>query len=148
MIKEVVDWPSYVKYLEDLRAQIKNGPFPQVVIGLTRGGLIPAVYLSHAFNLPMFPFDPHLLHRSGEPRESISLPITPGITKHVLIVDDISDSGATLQKCSTFFDSRGFSIHTASVFINKATTICVPTFSVKDSEKKWVVFPYETNTEC
>jgi len=142
MDKINVSWEEYLEHLKQMFQYAKTIQF-NVVIGLVRGGLIPGVYLSHELDVPMISFDPHLLHSNGDPREPINLPISPSIIKTVLIVDDISDTGKTLTKCTKFFDNRGFKVFTMSVFINETTTTFIPNYAVKDSEKKWVVFPYE-----
>jgi len=91
----------------------------------------------------MLPFNPHLLHSNGDERGNVKLPISPVVCKRVLIVDDISDTGKTFNKCVKFFEKRGFSIVTTSVYINKQTTIFTPTYTVYNSQKRWIVFPYE-----
>jgi len=141
-----ITWDKYLDVLTVLTNIIQNNiSIPiDVIVGLTRGGLIPAVYLSHRLEeMPVMPFDPHLLHSSGDPRELINLAITPGITRTILIIDDISDTGKTFDKCVKFFKNRGFNCVTAAVYINKSTTTFVPDFWVKDSERNWIVFPYE-----
>ena len=143
MDKIHVAWDEYLGYLDEISQSIQQYTKVDVIVGLVRGGLIPSVYLSHSLGVPMITFDPHLLHSNGDPREPIFLPISPSITKVILILDDISDTGKTLSKCQKFFDNRGFKIFTASVFINQTTTIHESDHYVKDSEKKWVVFPYE-----
>jgi len=142
-IKTQMAWSKYIKAVNVIAEHFKNTRF-DVIVGLTRGGLIPAVLLSHAMNTPMLPFNPHLLHSNGDERGSkIKLPISPVVTRKILIVDDISDTGKTFDKCAKFFENRGFNVNTTAVYINKQTTIFTPTFTVYDSHKRWVVFPYE-----
>jgi len=140
-----VSWEAYVSAVEKLCDSILNTGINNfsVIIGLTRGGLIPAVRLSHRVGLPMFAFDPHVLHSDGTARQEVHLPIDPAVTRRIMIVDDISDSGKTLDKVAKFFAARGFFVETAAVYINKKTTIHVPPYYVVDSKKKWIKFPYE-----
>jgi xanthine phosphoribosyltransferase len=88
---------------------------PDYVVGLTRGGLIPAVLLSHYFNVPMHTLKVTL--RDGdesdcesnlwlaedafgyvpeEDREIYKSRWDPSLRKNILVVDDINDSGATI----------------------------------------------------
>ena len=144
MKKIKMAWPKYNKAINKIAEYFKDDKF-DVIIGLTRGGLVPAVHLSHKLNIPILPFNPHLLHANGEEREKIELPISSGITRRILVIDEISDTGKTLSKCTKFFGKKGYIITTAVVYTNKQTTIFKPDFSVLDSQKKWVVFPWECN---
>lgn len=142
MTKTHVTWKKYIDSIKKVAEYFQNQRF-DVIIGLTRGGLIPAVLLSHELNIPMMPFNPHVLHTNGEPRENIELCISPSVIREILIIDDISDTGKTFKKTAEFFTKKGFNVTTASVYINKTTTVFKPNFALYDSHKKWVVFPYE-----
>ena len=142
MAKIKIAWPKYIKAIDKIAEHFKDEKF-DVIVGLTRGGLIPAVRLSHIMDTPMLPFNPHLLHSNGDERGKVKLPISPVVVRRILIVDDISDSGKTFNKCMKFFEKRGFNVSTVAVYINKKTTIFTPTYYVYDSQKRWVVFPYE-----
>ena len=88
---------------------------PDYVVGLTRGGLIPAVLLSHYFDVPMHTLKVTL--RDGdeadcesnlwmaeeafgcvpaELQETYKSRWDPALRKNILVVDDINDSGATI----------------------------------------------------
>lgn len=73
---------------------------PDYVIGLTRGGLLPAVMISHYFNIPCETLKVSL--RDGGQCESNLWMAEDALgcyadPKKILIVDDINDSGATLN---------------------------------------------------
>jgi xanthine phosphoribosyltransferase len=88
-----------------------SGWKPDYVVGLTRGGLLPAVMLSHYFNVPCETLKVSL--RDGAECESnlwmaedafgyvndpdAILKFDTRLAKNILIVDDINDSGATLN---------------------------------------------------
>ena len=54
----------------------------QYVTGIPRGGLIPAIIISHKFNIPFIDFKDAL--KQNDP--------------NILLVDDIADSGVTVEK--------------------------------------------------
>jgi hypothetical protein len=143
--KMILDWPAYLEAIKRIFAQIalKNEKF-DIVVGLSRGGLIPAVMFSHTFNIPMISFNPHLLHVNGSPRAPINLDISPAIIRRILIIDDISDSGKTLNKSIKFFENCGFIVKTATVYTNEKTC-CIPNFTLC-TMNNWVTFPYEEKT--
>lgn len=87
----------------DLADQIVYSDVPyQAIIAPTRGGLIPGVMLSHMLSIPMFPVNISTRDRAGPlpkyewafPSELVSSIKQPA---HVLIVEDIVDSGKTAQ---------------------------------------------------
>ena len=82
---------------------------PDYIVGLTRGGLIPAVYLSHWLDIPMWTLKVSLRdHADTEMNAWMSedafgyvqgngTKTDPALRKNILIVDDINDTGATLD---------------------------------------------------
>jgi len=142
--KVYLSWKKYIESLNKIinHFQNSNEKF-DIIVGLTRGGLIPAVYLSHALDTPMIAFNPHSLHADGTPRENIVLPISPSVIRKILIVDETSDTGKAFIKCINFFTKKGFICKTTSVYINKKITKFTPDFALYDSKNKWIVFPYE-----
>jgi len=95
-----------------------------MIYGIPRGGLIPAVMLSHRLNIPVVT---HLDYDT--------------ISNHsILVVDDIIDSGKTMQRFQKLFA-------TASICLKKGIETR-PTywFNCKLAtveENEWIVFPYE-----
>ena len=69
---------------------------PDYIVGLTRGGLTPAVLLSHLLKVPMHTLKVQL--RDGEQDCEINswMPEDVCDGKNILIVDDINDTGETL----------------------------------------------------
>jgi uncharacterized protein len=79
---------------------------PDYIVGLTRGGLLPAVMISQYFNIPCETLKISL--RDGEECESNcwmaedafgynAAEIGDPLCKNVLVVDDINDQGSTLN---------------------------------------------------
>jgi len=96
----------------------------EYVTGVPRGGLVPAVMLSHYMNKKFKPYNE-------------CLEMTNNARQKVLVVDDISDSGETLLKAETF----GFQTATLTV---RHSTIFYPDFYCDKIENdSWLVFPWE-----
>lgn len=87
---------------------------PDYVVGLTRGGLLPAVMISHYFKIPCHALKVSLREEAGcetncwmaedalgvvpyENKDSYSSRWDIAYRKNILIVDDINDSGETLN---------------------------------------------------
>lgn len=75
------------------------------IIGLKRGGLVPAVYLSHTLETPMYVADVSHSLSKGDNLDwhDVMFPdIEAG--KRILIVDDILDSGYTIEECVKIYN--------------------------------------------
>jgi len=132
---------------------------PEIVIGLARGGLVPAVMLSHHFNVPMIPLSLSLrdFKTNTVDLEKV-LEKTIGsknlLNKKILIVDDIFDTGETLDllynSLNNIFASPLDNIQYAVLYYNtshKAKSLTKPDYSVrlidKNKDNIWLVFPWE-----
>ena len=82
------------------------------VMGLPRGGLVPAVMISHELGLP-------LVFLAG---------------KNTLVIDDINDTGHTLDKAPGVYHA---------VLHHKSTSKFTPNFYAKEVGAEWLVYPWE-----
>ena len=116
---------------------------PQVIVGISRGGLTPGVMMSHWMQKPFKPIKTSL---RDFPEWEDYLP--KKTDERVLIVDDICDSGETFQKISDFITERGVNVEVrfASLWWNNEVYF-EPHYYVqecaKDSEGIWIHFPWE-----
>lgn len=125
-----------------------SGKFYDYVVGVVRGGAIPAVYLSHRLGIPMRTVSWSTFH-SDQMREcaiDISDDIMDG--KSVLIVDDILDSGRTMQELLDDWGCGRDKVGIACLIYNKDQPI-VPdyygTLISRESYKEWVHFWWEAD---
>jgi hypoxanthine phosphoribosyltransferase len=82
-----------------IESMIETGWVPDVVVGLTRGGLAPATLISHYFKIPMCSLDVSLRDNDGPFSGQTSTWIPEEIENgyQILVVDDINDTGATFE---------------------------------------------------
>ena len=117
--KIFIDWQKFEYLVEELAIKV-NLELKSIkyIHGLSRGGLIPAVMLSHKLQIPYLD-DPSL-----EKREDI------------LIVDDIADSGKTLKEWSNF--------QTAVLHYKPHSSLVAPTlYAEKHTTDDWIIYPWE-----
>lgn len=139
-------WDDFKSDIKAIVAQIsQSGWMPDFVVGVKRGGLVPATLISHYMGIPLLVSSCQI--RDGknvveliEVDESLK-------DKRLLIVDDICDEGLTLTKvCQTLKDHNINNFKTCSVFFNIRQSFSVDYKAKKidrDRDKYWVVFPWE-----
>ena len=145
--KTQYSWTEFDNDVLDLFKQIDDsGWTPDYIVGVKRGGLVPAIKLSHCFKKPMIMMSCQL--RDNEDSE-VRLYEVEGIPihKNILIVDDICDSGSTLTKIIREFYVRGHnSVKTCSLIYNTRQPFVVDYAAKKidrSKNKDWIIFPWE-----
>lgn len=97
--KRYVTYDNMNNMLSNLfRAMAHDGYKPDVVVGLVRGGLVPAVHVSHYFDVPMVAFKYSLRDHPGADDISKLTDLLTRSDINILIVDDICDEGHTLHE--------------------------------------------------
>jgi len=114
MKKVYYSWSQIEGACLDIARQLQQDNWrPDYIVGITRGGAVPAVLLSQYMGIPMRPLQVSL--RDGgdcvsdlgmaedafgcvpsEVRESTGTFVDPAYRKKILIVDDINDQGSTI----------------------------------------------------
>jgi hypoxanthine phosphoribosyltransferase len=120
--KRFITWRDIDDAVERLAINITNSNIEIAAVGgLPRGGLIPAVMLSHKLIIPF-----------------VSQANIAGVVGNILVVDDICDSGKTLKRFK-FEDS----VYTATLHY-KSTSEYEPNFWWKLAPtNEWIVYPWE-----
>jgi len=177
MKKEIITQEQFTGLVATLCRDIANSNWkPDYVVGLTRGGLQPAVMISHYFGIPCETLKVSL--RDGDESESnlwmaeqafgyvpesargdSGTQTDPAYRKNILIVDDINDTGATLQWIKKDWPSGCLPDHAAwpavwnrnvrfAVVVNNSGSnykdIDYSAMEINKLEDPcWVVFPWE-----
>lgn len=127
---------------------------PDYVVGIARGGLLPAIRLSNFFNVPMECLKINLRDHTENGLESnLWLPNEAMVGKNILIVDDINDTGNTINWLMEDWGQTANmpwhkEIRVAVLFDNaqsKANMIVDYAGEVidKGANPTWLVFPWE-----
>jgi hypoxanthine phosphoribosyltransferase len=147
----VIDDKRFNQMMDTLYLRLE--PKYDCVIGLKRGGLIPAVYLSHKLNIPMHVADiSHELSKGDNlDWHDDSLPtVLPG--SRVLIVDDIIDSGYTVLSCADHYkltcyvDIAVLVAKTSALLMCQESTKVIYATEVPD-DAPFIYYPWETKPE-
>jgi len=145
--KEYVDWQE----AEDAAVRIAEAAEmiddPDHIVGVARGGLPLAVMVSHRLDVPLTTL--RASHYDGEDREEEVEIETDGLDKvseheTVLLVDDVADTGMTLEEITDLWSKYRVYYHTA-VWHKKPQSEHRPNIVVDETDK-WVVYPWEEPT--
>ncbi len=139
------NWKEMRRDVNSLCRQIVLDKFdPNVIVGLSRGGLTPGVMMSHWMKKPFKPVKASL---RDFPEWEDYLPRKTD--ERVLIVDDICDSGETFERISEYINKRkdnGVDVRFATLWWNNECDF-EPHYYVqecaKDSENIWINFAWE-----
>lgn len=96
MMKLYYTWDNVVGACLDLARQIRQDNWqPHYIVGIGRGGLIPATLLSHYMDIPMKTLDVSL-RDGGDTVSNCNVSEDAYEGKNILVVDDINDEGNTI----------------------------------------------------
>lgn len=145
MDKLYLSWTDITNQLTDIHNKTKHLDTNSAVIGLSRGGLVPAVILSHLKNINCF-YSCGIKSYSEFNKFSETMFQYPDkqtlLDKDVVyVVDDICDTGGTLK----FIENYLLPIKMVSItLIYRTNEVFKPNyFGTQLSDKRWVVFPWE-----
>ncbi|MFY8211250.1 MAG: phosphoribosyltransferase [Candidatus Nanopelagicus sp.] len=179
MKKTYYDYASIERLTLSVAKQISRDKWvPDYVVGITRGGLFPAILLSNWFDCKMNTLD--VSFRDGmecesnlwmaedafgyvpiEDRGQSATEVDPAYRKKILIVDDINDSGATLNWIKQDWQSSclpnnaawntiwNSNVKVAVLFnrLNSSNNLNVDYSGLditQDNDPGWIVFPWES----
>ncbi|MCP4646868.1 MAG: phosphoribosyltransferase [bacterium] len=140
-------WEDAEKASASLTEKINSSGFsPDIIIAISRGGLIPARLLSDFLNVPvLYTIRISFYSSVGVRREKpeVTQPLSVDIKgKKILIVDDIADSGKSLELAEQYIiPLNPAEIKTATIHY-KPGSIVKPDFFVSTTEA-WVIYPWE-----
>jgi len=129
---------------------------PDMIVGVTRGGLIPAVMMSHYTGIRMETIDVRLRDTFNSPEHALWMAEDAGAGKRILILDDINDTGETFKWIvkdweesnppADWLDIWGNTVRFATIIDNAPSKFDVDYTSIeinKAEDPAWIVFPFE-----
>ncbi len=145
---EVPTWNRIYTMLLSQAEKIRQSSFkPDVIVGVTRGGWVPARVLSDLLGVPDFAtvrveFYLGVAETRNEPVliQGVSAVVTG---KKVLIVDDVADTGKSLQLAREHVLQQGATEVKIATVYRKPWSVIKPDYYETETSC-WVVFPWET----
>lgn len=141
---------EFVSAVQSLSAELSAGDWqPDLLVGVGRGGLAPAVYMSHATGWPMVSID------FSTPIPEFNAALVQALAartqagEHLLFVEDINDSGRTIAAMRAQLGAAGAvlaNLRFAVLLDNQVSAERVDyRFRTIDRTvtKDWFIFPWE-----
>lgn len=147
MKEMAMSWEEAENAVIQIAEKIKSSGFqPDIIIGISRGGLVPARILSdiignHELYVMRIGFYTGVGKTAKEPKilQDISIDV---YGKKILIIDDIADTGGSFRTAVAHLESRGAGeIKTASLHMKPASAFR-PDFFIHVTDA-WIIYPWE-----
>lgn len=121
---------TFDNYLRDINVLydkiVKSGVKYDLIVGIKRGGLVPAVHLSNLLGVPM----QSLSWSTKGIRDSSNPHLITSKDKNVLLVDDIIDEGHTIKEIHDTY----WKMDTAVLIYN-----CINRYSLVPTYAAWTI---------
>ena len=126
--KIFLSWDDIKNVVEKVVEKINNlEKKPYSLYGVPRGGLIPATWISHKTGINYQQINSTQISKMAD-------------LSHILIIDDICDSGKTIKEIRENFPK----VKVACLY-HKETASETPDIYGEIVEDEWLVFPWESN---
>jgi hypoxanthine phosphoribosyltransferase len=145
-LRRIVTWEEVDEQVAYLAAKLTKHS-PDVIVGIARGGLIPAVMLSHLFNVPLVVINLSYRDKKAGHSNLTDQLLELNKYKKAVVVDDICDSGKTFEELKKYFNVMlTNNVRFVSLFAKKTAEFkpdVVADVINKKDDHKWIVFPWE-----
>jgi hypoxanthine phosphoribosyltransferase len=148
--REVMEWGDLGVAAEALAEQVRADGFrPDLILAIARGGLLPGGALGYALGVKntsaiSVEFYTGIDERLDVP---IVLPPTPDFVDltdaDLLIVDDVADTGGTLEVVHAFCETKVAQVRTAVLYEKPRSAVKCD--YVWRRTERWITFPWSAN---
>ena len=142
------DYNIIETYVNSLVSRIKAKKLEfNYIVGIGRGGLIPATMIGYKLKLPVLNYGVSLYNDNNEPKtlkvyQDINFDAFESNTK-LLVVDDICDTGTTFSHFKELKKNNVIQTTYAALFAKEATIQFVDMCTNIVGEE-WVIFPWDS----
>ena len=145
--KEVLTWEAFGAATRELATIVAGSSFrPEIIVAVARGGLVPGGSLSYALGIKLT--DAINVEFYTDVEQTLPDPVllaphldTDSIRgRHILVVDDVADSGRTLALVLRLLKDAGAEARSA-VLYSKPRSEVTPDYVWRETDK-WIVFPW------
>jgi hypoxanthine phosphoribosyltransferase len=150
---ELMSWEDFAVLARTLALRIKQSRFrPDLVIAIGRGGYVPARvicdFLLHDM-LTSFKVEHWGMAAEEKPSVKVRFPLAVDIRdKTVLVVDDVTDSGKTMEAAIPYLVSLHPREIRTAVLQHKVSSPYRPDyFAREEKEWRWIIYPWAVHED-
>lgn len=157
MIPFDIGWNEIAFYCDEFAdSQIRSNTKYDTIVGIGRGGLVPAVIVSHSLGVPLVPV--MWQKRDGNTQyEQVLREYVKGLSSdienRILIVDDINDTGVTMLEVGNSLKNflqvyeKPAIVKTFTVYQKPSTKHPSDFFMEELDDDEWAIFPWENGEQ-
>ncbi len=134
-----LSWADVHRDTRILAGMLAEMPGFQGIVAVTRGGLVPAAILSRELDIRLVETVCVSTYDDREIRDPQIIKSLAGDGSGWLVVDDLVDTGATLQVLRTMLPKA----HFATVYAKPKGQSVVDTFATVFAQSTWINFPWD-----
>lgn len=134
-----MNWETFQNEINELSKKIDYKP--DVIVGIVRGGIIPARILSTKLKVN----EVYCLNvrKKEDERKVVTEILEDLVGKNTLLVEDVLESGLSIVAAKEYFETRGAKVKTASLYITPISKL-TPDFFIREVELPLTFsFPWE-----
>ncbi|MFB0543284.1 MAG: phosphoribosyltransferase [Candidatus Bathyarchaeia archaeon] len=142
-----LSWEDVQRLSEKLAEKVRRSGFrPELIVAIGRGGFVPARILCDLLEVKELAsmeveYYKDIEERGEEPR--VIHPLNADVEdRYVLVVDDVSDSGRSLQLAVNQILQKRPKVLRVATLHYKPWSACQPDFFAEETEA-WVIYPWE-----
>ena len=149
MQREVMSWDLFGRASRELATQVAESGFePDILLGIARGGLLPAGALAYALECKNLFTISVEFYTGVDERLEVPVVLPPFLDAadlddaRVLIVDDVADTGKTLELVHAFCAGHVAEARTAVLYA-KPRSIITAYYAWRETDL-WIDFPWSS----
>jgi hypoxanthine phosphoribosyltransferase len=149
MTREILTYELFGQGIRELAQQVADSDFePDILLGIARGGLVPAGALAYALDCKNLFTISVEFYTGVDARLEVPVMLPPFLdardldSARVLVVDDVADTGRTLELVHAFCSGHVAEARTA-VLYEKPQSIIKADFAWRRTDR-WINFPWST----
>ena len=143
----IPSWEQIYGSILKLTEAVRHSGFdPDIIVGVSRGGWIPARIMSDLLGnakLANIAAEFYVGVAETKPKPTITQQVSVSVeSKKVLVVDDVADTGESLKLVNEHLKMNDASNIKAATIYYKPWSITVPDY-YQETTRSWIVFPWE-----